>query len=116
MLAHYSIHATLPATDMERARRFYTEKLGLTAESECHLFYQDRLEPLSPRGAARCASRGINEGEFDRLPCRLLHRLSQLAHLRTVLLVAGVKSLASRLPSVSTAACTLLPLRRLAPS
>ena len=34
MLANYSIHAALPATDMERARRFYTEKLGLTAESE----------------------------------------------------------------------------------
>ncbi len=34
MLANYSIHATLPATDMERAKRFYTEKLGLTAESE----------------------------------------------------------------------------------
>ncbi|SRR6266702_3981238 len=34
MLANYPIHATLPATDMERARRFYTEQLGLTAESE----------------------------------------------------------------------------------
>jgi catechol 2,3-dioxygenase-like lactoylglutathione lyase family enzyme len=34
MLANYSIHATLPATDMERAKLFYTEKLGLTAESE----------------------------------------------------------------------------------
>ena len=34
MLANYPIHATLPATDMERAKRFYTEKLGLTAESE----------------------------------------------------------------------------------
>ena len=34
MLADYPIHATLPATDLERAKRFYTEKLGLTAESE----------------------------------------------------------------------------------
>jgi catechol 2,3-dioxygenase-like lactoylglutathione lyase family enzyme len=34
MIANYPIHATLPATDLERARRFYTEKLGLTAESE----------------------------------------------------------------------------------
>ena len=34
MLAKYPIHATLPATDLERARRFYTEKLGLTAEYE----------------------------------------------------------------------------------
>src|SRR5438874_6638612 len=34
MVANYPIHATLPATDLERAKRFYTEKLGLTAESE----------------------------------------------------------------------------------
>jgi catechol 2,3-dioxygenase-like lactoylglutathione lyase family enzyme len=34
MLANYPIHATLPATDLERAKRFYTKKLGLTAESE----------------------------------------------------------------------------------
>src|SRR5437660_9123859 len=34
MLADYPIHATLPASNMERAKRFYTEKLGLTAESE----------------------------------------------------------------------------------
>jgi catechol 2,3-dioxygenase-like lactoylglutathione lyase family enzyme len=34
MLASYPIHTTLPATDLERAKRFYTEKLGLTVESE----------------------------------------------------------------------------------
>jgi predicted enzyme related to lactoylglutathione lyase len=34
MLASYPIHATLPAKDLERARRFYMEKLRLTAESE----------------------------------------------------------------------------------
>lgn len=34
MLAKYPIHATLPATDLERAKRFYSEKLGLTAESD----------------------------------------------------------------------------------
>jgi predicted enzyme related to lactoylglutathione lyase len=34
MLASYPIHATLPATDLERAKRFYTEKLDLAAESE----------------------------------------------------------------------------------
>ncbi len=34
MLADHPIHATLPATDLERAKRFYTEKLGLTAGSE----------------------------------------------------------------------------------
>src|ERR1700730_14669288 len=30
MLANCRIHSTLPATDLERARRFYAEKLGLT--------------------------------------------------------------------------------------
>ncbi len=34
MLANYPIHTTLPATDLERAKRFYTEKLELTPESE----------------------------------------------------------------------------------
>ena len=34
MLADRPIHTPLPATDLERAKRFYTEKLGLTAESE----------------------------------------------------------------------------------
>ncbi len=34
MLADCPIHATLPAADLERAKRFYTEKLGLSPESE----------------------------------------------------------------------------------
>ena len=34
MLSECSIHAALPATDLERARRFYADKLGLTPESE----------------------------------------------------------------------------------
>ena len=34
MLANCRIHSTLPATDLERARRFYAEKLGLTPERE----------------------------------------------------------------------------------
>jgi catechol 2,3-dioxygenase-like lactoylglutathione lyase family enzyme len=33
MLADRPIHTTLPATDLERARRFYAEKLGLIPES-----------------------------------------------------------------------------------
>jgi catechol 2,3-dioxygenase-like lactoylglutathione lyase family enzyme len=42
MLADCPIHAALPATDLERARRFYAEKLGLTPESELAdgLFYR----------------------------------------------------------------------------
>ena len=42
MLANYPIHATLPATDLERAKRFYSEKLGLTPESEAPggIFYR----------------------------------------------------------------------------
>ena len=34
MLADHPIHAALPAADLERARRFYAEKLGLTPQSE----------------------------------------------------------------------------------
>jgi catechol 2,3-dioxygenase-like lactoylglutathione lyase family enzyme len=34
MLSECPIHAALPATDVERARRFYADKLGLTPESE----------------------------------------------------------------------------------
>jgi catechol 2,3-dioxygenase-like lactoylglutathione lyase family enzyme len=34
MLADRPIHTALPATDLERARRFYAEKLSLTPESE----------------------------------------------------------------------------------
>jgi predicted enzyme related to lactoylglutathione lyase len=33
MLVKHPISPTLPATNLERARRFYAEKLGLTAES-----------------------------------------------------------------------------------
>ena len=42
MLANCPIHATLPATDLERAKRFYTEKLGLSPESEAPggIFYR----------------------------------------------------------------------------
>jgi predicted enzyme related to lactoylglutathione lyase len=37
-----SVHATLPAADLERAKRFYSEKLGLTPASEepAGLFYE----------------------------------------------------------------------------
>lgn len=34
MLANHPVNPTLPATNLERARRFYAEKLGLFAESE----------------------------------------------------------------------------------
>jgi catechol 2,3-dioxygenase-like lactoylglutathione lyase family enzyme len=34
MLANDPIYPSLPAADLERARRFYAEKLGLTPESE----------------------------------------------------------------------------------
>src|SRR5690349_9774963 len=34
MLTDLRMYATLPAIDLERARRFYAEKLGLTPESE----------------------------------------------------------------------------------
>ena len=34
MFANYPIYPSLPAADLERAKRFYAEKLGLTPESE----------------------------------------------------------------------------------
>ena len=34
MLDRYSVTCTLPASDMERAKRFYDEKLGLTPAAE----------------------------------------------------------------------------------
>src|SRR6266516_7871114 len=34
MLAEYPIHTALPATDLERAKHLYADKLGLTPESE----------------------------------------------------------------------------------
>ena len=34
MLANHPIHTALPATDWERARRFYAERLGLAPETE----------------------------------------------------------------------------------
>jgi catechol 2,3-dioxygenase-like lactoylglutathione lyase family enzyme len=34
MLSQCPIHAALPATNLERARRFYADQLGLTPESE----------------------------------------------------------------------------------
>ena len=42
MLADRLIHATLPAADLERAKRFYTEKLGLSPETEAPggIFYR----------------------------------------------------------------------------
>ena len=42
VLSELPIHTALPATDMERARRFYAEKLGLVPEVELPdgLFYR----------------------------------------------------------------------------
>ena len=42
MVEDRPVHTTLPATDLERAKRFYAEKLGLRIESEAPggVFYQ----------------------------------------------------------------------------
>jgi catechol 2,3-dioxygenase-like lactoylglutathione lyase family enzyme len=42
LLAELPIHTALPVTDLERAKRFYAEKLGLRPESEMPdgVFYQ----------------------------------------------------------------------------
>jgi catechol 2,3-dioxygenase-like lactoylglutathione lyase family enzyme len=34
MLAHSEVHVNIPAADLKRARRFYTDKIGLTPVSE----------------------------------------------------------------------------------
>ena len=34
MLAHCEVHANVPASDLKRARAFYTDKLGLTPSAE----------------------------------------------------------------------------------
>ncbi len=58
MLADHPIHTTLPAADLERAKRFYAEKLGLTPESETPggLFYHcgtdTRFTLFSTQGVA----------------------------------------------------------------
>ena len=42
MLTDHPVHTALPVVDLERARRFYAEKLGLTPEREAAggLFYR----------------------------------------------------------------------------
>ena len=58
MLANNPIYPTLPAADLERARRFYAEKLGLTPESELEggLFYRSgrdtRFSVFTSQGGA----------------------------------------------------------------
>jgi catechol 2,3-dioxygenase-like lactoylglutathione lyase family enzyme len=57
MLSELPIHTALPVTDMERARRFYADKLGLTPEVELPdgLFYRCGAGTrflLYPSGAA----------------------------------------------------------------
>ena len=34
MLERYRVHPTIPATDLDRARRFYADRLGLTPQRE----------------------------------------------------------------------------------
>ena len=38
MLADRPIHTALPATDLERARRFYAEKLGSPQRANCPMY------------------------------------------------------------------------------
>ena len=58
MFANDPIYASLPAADLERAKRFYAEKLGLTPESELPggLFYRcgkdTRLSVFTSEGEA----------------------------------------------------------------
>lgn len=62
MLANYPIHAVLPATDLERAKRFYAEKLGLTPEREDlgGLFYRCGAETRFLLYPSQGASSGLH--------------------------------------------------------
>ena len=59
----------------------------------------------------------VHKGDFDPLASYLLHGLRQLAHLGAILLVSRRDQQRQQVAQcIDGAACTLLPLRRLAPS
>jgi catechol 2,3-dioxygenase-like lactoylglutathione lyase family enzyme len=64
MLSKLEIHATLPVQDLQRAKRFYTEKLGMTPKEElpAGLVFQckDSWFLLYPSG-------GKSSGEFTQM-------------------------------------------------
>jgi catechol 2,3-dioxygenase-like lactoylglutathione lyase family enzyme len=67
MFADDPIYPSLPATDLERAKRFYAEKLGLTPESELPggLWYRcgrgpDIFSPHHPRYVENQREQGRN--------------------------------------------------------
>jgi catechol 2,3-dioxygenase-like lactoylglutathione lyase family enzyme len=64
MLSKFEIHTTLPVQDLQRAKRFYAEKLGMTPKSELAggLVYQCKNSwfLLYPSG-------GKSSGEFTQI-------------------------------------------------
>jgi catechol 2,3-dioxygenase-like lactoylglutathione lyase family enzyme len=73
MLADLEIHATIPASDLARARRFYQEKLGLTPAEETPggLVYRCAgswflLYPTSNAGTATHTLMGWQTGDIER--------------------------------------------------
>ena len=96
MLANLEIHATIPASDLARARQFYAERLGLTPASEMPggLIYQCRdswflLYPSGGAGTAQHTLAGWSvddiEGEVAELKARgVVFEEYDLPSLKTV--------------------------------
>ena len=74
MLRDHPLHATIPATDLDRARAFYADKLGLTPSGEDPggLLYElpggswFRLFPTPYAGTAQHTLAGWNVDDIDK--------------------------------------------------
>jgi len=78
--------------------------------------FQADTVPLSFLSSRLARIALVNKSKFNRLAGYFLHLLRQLSDLCAVLFVGRWTTKANKLPSVSTAICVLLPLRRFAPS
>jgi catechol 2,3-dioxygenase-like lactoylglutathione lyase family enzyme len=79
MLSHARVAARLPAQDLERARRFYSEKLGLEPSEERPggLLYEH------PQGTfALFESAGASSGEFTQMGWEVDDLAATVAELR----------------------------------
>ena len=84
MLADCPIHVTLPATDLDRARRFYAEKLGLFPEVELPDAWGDGLFYRSPAGGRFLLypSQGIANGAHTQMTWTTNNIEAEVAALR----------------------------------
>lgn len=81
MLAHYEIHSTIPASNLERARRFYADKLGLTPTREIPggLMYEDQCAwfLLYPSAGAGTAEHTVAGWAVDDIESEVTHLRSR---------------------------------------